>query len=278
MKDQTPSTFVFTAILACLVTAPALGQKTASQVEAVTGGTFLNLINTTTGESRNGFAISPLTLGANVINPVNSQSVNWSVNDTSDSSFTVGGQCVEDNNRRSGLNPDGSPITPVLGTSYNPFSFTLSGLAPGVSYDLKVVGLGRHSDPDSDPGGVLDGLRPDVGINSYDFSYGPSAGSLTTFADTAAGTLLWETKAGTAINVSGVNYFYYTALYACDIGSWTADGSGQIALFIGEGAVNTVLTGARTELDGIVVSVVPEPSTAALLALGSLALLLRRPR
>jgi hypothetical protein len=274
MKNQHSLAFPLTAMMACLIAAPALGQKTASQVEAITGGSFLNFRDTTTGESRNGITISPLTLGANVINPVNSQSVNWSVNDTSDGSFLVGGQSVEDNNRRSGLNPDGTPITPVLGTSYNPFSLTLSGLTPGRTYGLMVVGLGRHYDPVSDPSGLLDGLRPDVGINSYDFSYGASAGSLTTFADTAAGTLLWDTIATTAINVGGVNYYYYTGSYACNIGYWTADGSGQITLFMGEGVVNTVLNGARTMLDGVVV--VPEPSALALLGLGGLALLIRR--
>jgi hypothetical protein len=259
------------AILACLVAAPAFAY-TAEDLETITGGTFLNFRDTTTGESRNGFTISSLALGANVINPVNSQSVNWSVNDTSDGAFLIGGQSVEDNNRRSGLNPDFTPILPVLGTSYNPFSVTLSGLTPGSIYGLQVVALGRRSDPVSDPGGLLDGLRPDVGINSYDFSYGTSAGSLTTVADTAAGTLLWEAIAGTAVS----GYFYYTGSYASDIGNWTANGSGEITLFLGEGAVNTVLNGSRTMLDGLVVTPVPEPSALALLGLGGLALLIRR--
>ncbi len=258
------------------MTAGPVPAYTASDLEAKTGGTFLNFTNTTSNESRNGIAISPLTLGANVIDPRNGSSVNWSVDDSSDGAFFIGGKSVEDNNRRSGLNADGTPILPVVGTSYNPFSVTLSGLTPGGIYGLKVVGLGRRSDPASDPGGLLDGLRPDVGIGNYDFSYGASAGSLTTFPNNAGGTLLWETIASSPITVGGVNYYYYTGSYACDIGNWTANGSGEITLFVGEGAVNTVLNGARTMLDGVVVNPVPEPSTAALICLGGLAVLVRR--
>ncbi len=261
------------AILACLAATPVFAY-TATDLEAITGGTFLNFRNTTAGESRSGFTISPLTLGANVTDPRNGSSVNWSVDDTSDGTLNIDGKCVEDNNRRSGLNPDNTPILPVLGTSYNPFSLTLSGLTPGSIYGVKVVAEGRRSDPVSDPSGLLDGLRPDVGINSYDFSYGASAGSLTTVADTAAGTLLWEAKASTAIS----GYYYYTGSWASDIGYWTADGSGTITLFMGEGAVNTVLNGARTMMDGVVVTLVPEPSTLALLGLGGLGLALIRRR
>ncbi len=264
------------SLLACLAATPAFSQSPPASpiqpasVEAITGGTFLNLRTTAIGESRGGFTISPLTLGANVTDPRNGSSVNWSVDDNSDSNLHVGGRMVEDNNRRSGLDALNAPILPVLGTSYNPFSTTLSGLTPNATYGLRVVAEGRRSDPASDPSGLLDGQRPDVGINSYDFSYGASAGSLTTFADTAAGTKLWETIAGTAVN----GFFYYTGSYACGIGDWTADGSGQITLFLGEGAVNTVLNGSRTMLDGVVV--VPEPSTLALLGLGGLALIVRR--
>jgi hypothetical protein len=266
------------AILASLAATTAVAQSPPASpiqpasVEAVTGGTFLNFRDTTTGESRNGFTISPLTLGANVIDPRNGNSVNWSLNDTSDSTLHVGGQMVEDNNRRSGLDANNVPLQPVLGTSYNPFSVTLGGLVPGAIYGLKVVAEGRSSDPVSDPSGLLDGLRPDVGINSYDFSYGASAGSLTTVANSAAGTLLWQAIASTAIS----GYYYYTGSWASDIGHWTADGSGTITLFMGEGAVNTVLNGSRTMMDGVVVALVPEPSTLALLSLGAVALLRRR--
>jgi len=47
---------------------------------------------------------------------------------------------------------------------------------------------------------------------------------------------------------------------------------------MGEGAVNTVLNGARTMMDGIVVTLVPEPSSLALLGLGGLGLALIRRR
>lgn len=262
-------------ILVCLVSTPAFAY-TAADLEAITGGTFLNFRDTTTGEARNSITISPLTLGITVqdVTKVAGTMVNWSVNDTSDSTLQVGGQMVEDNNRRTGLDANNVPIQPVLGTSYNPFFVTLSGLIPGSSYGFRIVAEGRRSDPVSDPSGLLHGLRTDVGINSYDFSYGASAGSLTTFSDTAAGTLLWESKASSAI----AGYFYYTGSYACGIGDWTADGSGQIKLYVGEGAVNTVLNGSRTMLDGVVVSLIPEPSTLIILGLGGLAVALSRRR
>ena len=123
--------------------------------------------------------------------------------------------------------------------------------------------------------GVLDANFPDFGIGDYDFSYGSSAGSLTTFANVAAGTLIYEERSSTATVINSVNYYSWKGAYACDIGNWTADGSGIITLFMGEGAVNTVLNGSRTMMDGIV-ALVPEPSTLALLGLGGLALLIRR--
>ncbi len=270
---------VSAAFLACLAVSPVFAQLPISDLEAITGGTFLNFRNKTTGEDRNGVTISPLTLGADVTDPRSGASVNWRVEDTSDSAFFVGGQSVEDDNRRSGLvSGTATPVEPVVGTSYNPFSVTLSGLTAGTTYSLKVVAAGRRSDPVSDPSGLLQGLRPDAGIYSYDFSYGSSAGSLTTVANTAAGTLLKEAKAGSPLVVGTVSYYYYTGSYACDIGNWTADGSGNINLYLGEGAVNTVLTGARTMLDGLVIAPVPEPQMLVPVALGLVGMALIRRR
>jgi len=271
------------AIVACLAAVAAAqaaytttsGTATSADAEAVTGGTFLNINNV--ADSRNGLTISALALGADVINVRSPFSpVNWSLNDSSDGSRLVGGRHVEDNNQR--LNATSTPPG-TTGTSFNPFSFTLSGLTANATYGLKIVALGVREDTGGGQiSGVLDANNPDFGINDYDFSYGASAGSLTAFANVAAGTLIYEERSGTATQIGGVDYYSWKGAYACDIGNWLADGSGQITLFLGEGAVNTVLNGARTQLDGVAVTLVPEPSALALLGLGGLGLALIRRR
>jgi hypothetical protein len=251
------------------------GTATSADAEAITGGTFLNINNVS--DTRNGLTVSAVVLGANVTN-VRSPfgSVNWSLNDSSDGSRLVGGRHVEDNNQR--LSPTSNPPG-TAGTSYNPFSLTISGLAAGSLYDLQIVALGVREDTGGGQiSGVLDSNFPDFGISDYDFSYGSSASSMTTFANVAAGALIYEERSSTATVIGGVNYFSWKGAYACDIGDWLADGSGTITLFLGEGAVNTVLNGARTQLDGVVVKVVPEPSGLALLGLSGLGLLTRRRR
>ena len=91
-----------------------------------------------------------------------------------------------------------------------------------------------------------------------------------------AGTLIYEERSSTATLIEWCELLLLEGFVCVDIGNWTADGSGQITLFLGEGAVNTFLNGARTQLDGVAVTLVPEPSTLALLGLGGLALLIRR--
>jgi hypothetical protein len=230
------------------------GTATSADAEAVTGGTFLNINNV--DDTRNGLTISAVTLGASVTN-VRSPfaAVNWSLNDSSDGSRLVGGRHVEDNNQR--LNPNSNPPG-TDGTSYNPFSVTLSGLVPGSLYELKIVALGVRADTGGGQiPGLLDSTFPDFGINDYDFSYGASAGSQTTFANVAAGTLIYEERSTSATVIDSVDYFYWKGAYACNIGQWQADNSGTITLFLGEGALNTVLRGARTQLDGVVVAPLP---------------------
>ena len=271
------------ALLAGLVIIPAAraaytttsGTATSADAEAVTGGTFLNINNV--ADTRNGLAISAVSLGAAVTN-VRSPfaTVNWSLNDSSDGSRLVGGRHVEDNNQR--LNPTSTPPG-TAGTSYNPFSVTLSGLVAGSLYDLKIVALGVREDTGGGQiPGLLDSTFPDFGLNDYDFSYGSSAGSQTTFANVAAGTLIYEERSSTATVIDTVNYFSWKGAYACNIGNWLADGSGTITLFLGEGAVNTVLNGARTQFDGVVLTPVPEPAALGLLGLSGLALWNRRRR
>jgi hypothetical protein len=270
-------------ILAGLMAIPAAkaaytttgGSATSADAEAITGGTFLNINNV--ADTRNDLTLSAVVLGADVTN-VRSPfaAVNWSLNDSSDGSRLVTGRGVEDNNQR--LNPTSTPPG-TAGTSYNPFSVTLSGLTAGSLYDLKIVALGVREDTGGGQiSGVLDANNPDFGLNDYDFSYGSSAGSQTTFANVAAGTLIYEEKSSTPIVIAGVNYYSWKGAYACNIGNWLADGSGTITLFLGEGAVNTVLNGARTQFDGVVVTPVPEPTALGLLGLGGLALWNRRRR
>jgi hypothetical protein len=247
------------ALLAGLVAVPAAkaaytttgGSATSADAEAVTGGTFLNINNV--ADTRNGLTISAVELGpavTNVRSPFGS--VNWSLNDGSDGSRLVGGRHVEDNNQR--LNPTSNPPG-TDGTSYNPFSVTLSGLVAGSLYDLKIVALGVREDIGGDQiPGLLDNKFPDYGLYDYDFSYGSSDDEQTTFPNVAAGTLIYEEKSSTATVIDSVNYYYWKGAYACNIGSWLADGSGTITLFLGQGAVNTVLQGTRTQIDGVVIT------------------------
>ena len=185
----------------------------------------------------------------------------------------IGGRCVEDNNRRSGLMPHTPPWSsaPAITLLRYPQRFDAES-----TYGLKVVAMGLRSDPVSDPSlAFLMPPNPTSVSADYDFSYGASAGSMTTFANAATGTLLYEEKSSATV-IDTVSYYYYKGAYACGIGNWTANGSGQLTLYVGEGAVNIVHSGARTMMDGVVVTLVPEPSTLALLGLGGLALLIRR--
>jgi hypothetical protein len=207
-----PMPQVFPALLAVLVAIPAAraaytttsGTATPDDAEAVTGGTFLNINNV--ADTRNGLTISAVELGpavTNVRSPFGS--VNWSLNDGSDGSRLVGGRHVEDNNQR--LNPNSIPPG-TDGTSYNPFSVTLSGLVAGSPYDLKIVALGVREDIGGDQiPGLLDSTYPDYGLYDYDFSYGSSDDEQTTFANVAAGTLIYEEKSTTATVIGGVNYY-----------------------------------------------------------------------
>jgi len=188
------------AILACLVATPAAqaayttsaGTATSADAEAVTGGTFLNINNVS--DIRNGLTLSAVSLGPNMSYTFTTD-VNWSLNDSSDGSRLVGGRGVDDNNRR-------QTASPFAGASWSPFSVTLSGLTAGSTYGLQVVALGVRADTGGGQvPGLLDSTKPDFGINDYDFSYGASAGSLTTFANVAAGTLIYEEKSSTATSI-----------------------------------------------------------------------------
>jgi len=166
------------------------GSATSDDAEPVTGGTFLNINNG--ADTRNGLTISAMALGADVFNGKTSEAGNWRLNDGSDGSRLMGGRHVEDNNQRQNATsiPSGT-----AGTSDNPFSVTFSGLTAGSLYDFKIVVLGVREDTvGSQISGVLDANNPDFGLNDDDFSYGPSAGPQTTFANVAAGTLIDEEK------------------------------------------------------------------------------------
>jgi hypothetical protein len=280
-KEMKMKTLLFLAIAAILLTSASVqAYGNASDVEAITGGTFLNF--GTVADVRNSITMAPVVLGAAVPDArTTSTMVNWSVPDTSDGTRLVGGNGIEDNNRRSGLSTvDGrTPITPVLGTVFNPFSVVISGLVANATYTLKVVAIGEYEDSSNPIPGYLDYWQPDIGIGNMDFSYGATAGTMTTVANAAAGAELYS-EVSTYTNTRDTNpnkpvgYKYWKGAFANSIGSWTADGSGSITVFIGDGAKNDVLSGARTQLDGIVV--VPEPATLAILSLGGLALLRKR--
>jgi hypothetical protein len=261
-------TISFLAIAAILLTSAAVqagGEwggyetwtRTAADVETKTGGTFLNFH--IAAETRNGITISAVALGSGNPWSENPSYDNWSVDDSSDSSRFVG-NCVEDNNRRTGLSTvDGrTPLTPVSGGDWSAFSVVISGLTANAKYNLKVVAMGCYEASSNPIEDKLDIWQPDIGIDNHDFSYGASAGSMTTIDDASLGTEIYS-EVATFVNTRDtdpqkpVGYKYWKGSFANNIGQWTANGAGEITLFVGQGNINTVLNGARTMLDGVVV-------------------------
>jgi hypothetical protein len=142
---------------------------------------------------------------------------------------------------------------------------TIGGLAIGSVYDIYVYFWGAGND---NPGGN----------QRWDIEAGLTTTTLT-FYDTQNGTNLGHASTG----VTPATYFTNSSpdvlviegdrrLYQAHLGTATADGSGNIHVFIDDAPGNA----NRTWYDGVGYEVIPEPGVALLGALGLLGLLRRR--
>lgn len=238
----------------CLASIALLGMgasahaSTITDVEnTITGGTFLEF-NLSSNSDTNGSVSASYTPGAGV----------WGYPDSSNGSILVNGSGLDDK-----------------GNSSDEFQADYSGLSANTDYFLWVIAVQNVGST----------------AESHDFEWGLSSGSLTTVAGGIDGTVT-TTDAGYdgayAVNVlntlqideggSGNN----DKLIGVLVGKVSTNGSGDLTLYFDNGTNASTSGGneARSQLDGVVFTTtvipVPEPTSLALMGLGSLAMLVRR--
>lgn len=141
----------------------------------------------------------------------------------------------------------------------------ITGLTPGAAYSVYI----NFWDPTSnvEDWSVRGGFASNPGANTL-FSAADATGDLTSTAAILASTLTYST-APTIFAESG------RALLAGLLGTTTANGAGEIAVFVDD-LPTSLNVNRRTWYDGVSVAIVPEPSSLALAALGLAGLALRR--
>jgi hypothetical protein len=141
----------------------------------------------------------------------------------------------------------------------------ITGLTPGEAYSVYV----NFWDPTSatEDWNVRAGFASNPGANTL-FSAADATVELTSTAAILASTLTYST-APTIYVESG------RALLAGLLGTATANGAGEIAVFVDD-LPTSLNVNRRTWYDGVSVAVVPEPSSLALAALGLAGLAWRR--
>jgi uncharacterized protein (TIGR03382 family) len=167
----------------------------------------------------------------------------WGYPDGSDNQVYVGGFGLDENNNGSGSNVQA----------------VFSGLDANSQYTFWTTLLVNKS-----------------GSQTRDFAWGLSEATITTIASAANGGPIVANDDLIAPYTDQVPIASTTTYSnnAFKLGTFTTDASGNFTIWLGEG----VSGGGRTQLDGLVVTPVPEPATIAL-ALGLLSLgavLLRR--
>jgi len=134
----------------------------------------------------------------------------------------------------------------------------IAGLTPGAAYSVYV----NFWDPTSinEDWNIRAGFNSNPGANTV-FSAADATGELNATAAVLASSLTYNLAAPTIYAEGG------RALLAGLIGTITADGSGQVAVFVDD-LPTSLNVNRRTWYDGVSYSVVPEPSSFALAALG----------
>jgi hypothetical protein len=141
----------------------------------------------------------------------------------------------------------------------------ITGLTPGVEYSVYA----NFWDPTSttEDWSLRAGFASNPGANTL-FSAADATGELTATAALLASSLTYST-APTIFAESG------RALLAGLLGTATANGNGEIAVFVDD-LPTSLNVNRRTWYDGVSYAVVPEPSSFALAALGWAGLAWRR--
>jgi len=165
--------------------------------------------------------------------------VNSGPGDTSDSDLAVFGRSADDKS---------------YGSGSHEIQVDYTGLSQNTTYNLWAVII-------QDMSGTKD--------PSHDLQWGLTSGSLTA-VDSGIGSYDLSTK------ITGSDAANQLAGHL--LGQITTDGSGAITIYYDRAGVadRRGSNGKRTQFDGVLFDVVPEPSTAALLGLGGLTLILRR--
>ncbi|NWK55596.1 PEP-CTERM sorting domain-containing protein [Verrucomicrobiaceae bacterium N1E253] len=114
--------------------------------------------------------------------------------------------------------------------------------------------------------GWVDGNDP-TGNNQWDFAAGLASGNTSEYLWNEGTQTQASDFAGTVMVEEGNR-----RLFMIDLGNVAVDGSGELAIYIDDNPGND----DRTWYDGVGYQTVPEPSSAALIGLGGLSLILRR--
>lgn len=232
------------------------------------GATFLNLVTDAPAQQDNNTRASDGKSWADGINDFGSgfDLRNGYKMTTNDSSLTYRWKMTDDSASKTGV-MDPVQVQAAFGNNKYNLGYTLdskdnlndrnaddllvtiSGFGAGEVVRLSVVSMANAA-----------------GANEEDFAWGTLADGAAVNAEiTKNGTMLFPAGEG-----------YGDVAFAVNIGSFTADSTGKVQLYLGDNWISGADEGGfrRTQLDGIFI--VPEPATMMILGLGALMLKRRK--